>query len=71
AISKVYDFDLDKLLKKDYGRIYEEYIKRNTKDKRRITKLGLVSKAFEAKRYNDVIAIYQEEWEDDQFSQHE
>ncbi|EGQ7904111.1 DUF2971 domain-containing protein [Vibrio alginolyticus] len=71
AISKVYDFDLDKLLKKDYERIYEEYIKRNTKDKRRITKLGLVSKAFEAKRYNDVIAIYQEEWEDDQFSQHE
>ncbi|EIO5870432.1 DUF2971 domain-containing protein [Vibrio parahaemolyticus] len=71
AISKVYDFELDKLIKKDYERIYEEYIKRNTKDKRRITKLGLVSKAFEAKRYNDVIAIYQEKWEDDQFSQHE
>lgn len=71
AISKVYEFQLDKLISKDYERIYEEYIKRNTKDKRRITKSGLISKAFEAKRYNDVIGIYQEEWEDDKFSQHD
>ncbi|HBC3902217.1 tetratricopeptide repeat protein [Vibrio harveyi] len=71
AISKVCEFQLDKLISKDYERIYEEYIKRNTNDKRRITKLGLISKAFEAKRYNDVIGIYREEWEDDKFSQHD
>lgn len=71
AISKVHEFQLDKLISKDYERIYEEYIKRNTKDKRQITKSGLISKAFEAKRYNDVIGIYQEEWEDDKFSQHD
>lgn len=71
AISKVYEFQLDKLLRNDSERIYDEYIKRNVKDKERITKSGFISRAFKAKRYHDVITIYQEEWKDDQFSKHE
>ncbi|MUL01887.1 DUF2971 domain-containing protein [Aliivibrio fischeri] len=71
AISKVYEFQLDKLLGNDNEKIYDEYVKRNLKDKQRITKVGLALKAFEAKQYHDVITIYREEWEDEPFSTHD
>ncbi|EOY4668750.1 DUF2971 domain-containing protein [Vibrio alginolyticus] len=56
AISKLYDFELERFLKDDYERIYQEYLNRDTSGKLNMTKLGLMQKAFRAKKYDDVIA---------------
>ncbi|HIH0844127.1 TPA: hypothetical protein ACYHS1_003644, partial [Vibrio cholerae] len=55
AISKLYDFELEKFLKEDYERIYQEYLNRDNNGKLNLTKLGLMQKAFRAKKYEDVV----------------
>lgn len=58
ALSKVYIFQIDKILGDDHKRIYQEYIKESKKGKENPTKQVLIDKAFKAKAYSDVIAHY-------------
>ncbi|MFN3014479.1 DUF2971 domain-containing protein [Vibrio coralliilyticus] len=70
-VKKVYEFQLKKLFGKNYNNLYDEYYRRYGNIKKKITKKALVSIAFDAKRYDDVIKIYREKWEMDVISVHD
>ncbi|NGZ65346.1 hypothetical protein G6Z96_20065, partial [Vibrio aestuarianus subsp. cardii] len=58
TISKLYDFELDKFLNDDHERLYQESLNRYNNGKLNLTKLGLIQRAFKAKKYDDVIFHY-------------
>jgi hypothetical protein len=65
AISKVYDFNIDKLLKNDHKKIYK--VISGNREKYKSTKNALIIRAFRASEFNDVIQFYNE-LPDDRFS---
>lgn len=65
ALSKIYDFEFDNFLEDDHDRIYDEYLKIHLRGESKLTKVGLMGKAFKAKKYPEVIALYHEEWDND------
>jgi hypothetical protein len=60
ALSKLYDFQVDGFLGDDDGGIYQVYLQKKQKDKTNPTRAVLITKAFHAKEYQDVITFHEE-----------
>lgn len=70
ALSKVYDFEVAELLDDD-SLIYDEYIFRRSQGKCSYIKSALMERAFKAKRYSDIIDLYNQQWDDDKHFQYD
>ncbi len=71
TISKLYDFELDKFINDDHEILYQESLNRYNNGKLNLTKLGLIQRAFKAKKYDDVIFHYYRESDDDVFHKYD
>ncbi|MCQ9041122.1 DUF2971 domain-containing protein [Vibrio parahaemolyticus] len=65
ALSKVYSFQIDKILGNDHKRIYQEFLKQSKKGEENPTKQTLIKKAFKAELYSEVIRHYNKKCDND------
>lgn len=59
AISKVYDFQVDRIIGEDPSKVYEVYLEESKKGEPNPTKDILIKKAFMAEKYQDIIKIFE------------
>lgn len=69
ALSKLYDWEIDKFLGHDHKAIYQAYVKKSEKAK--LTRGFLIKKAFQAEEYEDVVSYHEEAPTDDLFYRHD
>ncbi|WP_268810365.1 hypothetical protein, partial [Vibrio parahaemolyticus] len=71
ALSKVYSFQIDKILGNDHKRIYQEFLKQSKKGEENPTKQTLIKKAFKAELYSEVIRHYNKKCDNDALFSHD
>ena len=71
AISKLYCWQIDKLLGDDYKIIYQAYVKESEKGGANPTRQALIQKAFLAGEYNDVVTYHEGAPTDDWHYRHD
>ena len=71
AISKLYCWQIDKLLGDDYEAIYQAYVKESEKGEANPLRQVLIQKAFEAGEYKDVVTYHEEAPTDDLHYRHD
>ncbi|HEM7157971.1 TPA: DUF2971 domain-containing protein [Acinetobacter baumannii] len=59
AISKIYDFQVERIIGDDASKIYEVYLELSKKGEPNPTKDLLIKKAFMAEKYQDIINIFE------------
>lgn len=71
ALSKIYMFQIGKILGDDHQRIYQEYLTQSRLGEENPTKQALINTAFRAKSYSGVINHYNKKCDNDALFSHE
>ncbi len=61
VVSKVYDFQLDKLLGNDHEKVFQELLKRSTLAGSNINSVMLIARAFQARSFEKVVDLYEKD----------